>query len=105
MALLDGGYKMGVGFGPGEDEPPIAMTTYLVAGAAYEMIHLDGWHYVEPSEPVLSVMVTGPRWNRWSPGPRPDQKLGPLSDKDKKQLIYDFKSVLSSISQGGAGAV
>lgn len=60
MRIVDGQYEMGVGFGTGSEDPPIAATVVLSAGDVYEMSHPDGWHYVRPlGGPSLSVMVTG----------------------------------------------
>lgn len=54
-----------------EKAPPVAATVWLPAGSTYEMTHRNGWHSVAPEGgPVLSLMVTGPAWERvaYSPG-------------------------------------
>jgi hypothetical protein len=91
IKIVAGGYEMGVGFGAGDNEPPIAATLKLVPGAIYEMINIDGWHYVLPSVENLSIMITGAPWDRWSPGPNPDVKLGPLKDTEIEALLSDFR--------------
>src|SRR5262245_50787575 len=46
MRILSGEYEMAVGFGPGQEPPPVA--TLLIASGEfrYEMTHPDAWHYV-----------------------------------------------------------
>lgn len=65
MKVLGGRYEMGVGYGPGETEPPLAALLELAEGSTYQMIDPDQWHYVRPLDgPALSLMVTGKPWNR-----------------------------------------
>jgi hypothetical protein len=92
VKVLSGAYEMGVGYGPGQALPPVAMTLMLAAGSSYEMVDPDGWHYVRPLgiSPCLSVMVTGSRWDRWSPGPAAGT-LKPLKDQERSRLMTAFK--------------
>lgn len=99
IKIVAGGYTMGVGFGEGDKETPLAATLKLVPGAVYEMTHIDGWHYVLPRVPNLSVMLTGAPWSRWSPGPGPDVKLGPLALEEAQRLLEDFQAVYMDYSK------
>lgn len=93
IKILAGGYEMAVGFGEGDKPPPIAATLKLAPGSIYEMTNIDGWHYVLPTVENLSVMITGAPWERWSPGPAPDVKLGPLSEWDAAGLLDAFRAM------------
>lgn len=92
MHVLHGRYEMGLGFGPGNEEPPKMCTLLLENGGAYyDMTHIDGWHYVRPiGGPCATVMLAGKLWGREEikeAGP-----LGPLSDERKKMMIEWFES-------------
>lgn len=67
-------YEMAVGFGPNDrHDPPPHAAVIRVAGASFEytMEHPDAWHYVRTSgEPSVSVMVSGPPWERPGGAPR-----------------------------------
>ncbi|MDO8599506.1 MAG: hypothetical protein Q7S02_05335 [bacterium] len=90
IRILEGTYEMPVGYGTGEQPPPVAATLVLPAGTMYEMVERDAWHSVRPIEgPVLSLMVTGAPWDRWSPKPNGD--LGPLSDAERDALLTAFR--------------
>ena len=91
IRIVNGGYEMGVGYGSGQEPPPIAARMHLVSGSSYEMEDIDGWHYVLPSVPNLSIMVTGHPWERWAPGPDPSVKLGPLTEMAIEELLADFR--------------
>lgn len=93
VKIIGGRYEMGLGFGAGNDPPPIAATTILTQGASYEMVHPDGWHYVKPLvNPSYSVMVTGRPWGRWSPGPPPGKTLAPLSSERALGVLAVFEN-------------
>lgn len=95
VKVLSGQYEMGIGYGKGQERPPVAALTVLTAGATYAMTDPNGWHWVRPiGGPSLSLMVTGPKWERWAP--RPDFTLHPLSEKDHKRLVDDFKEMIES---------
>lgn len=90
MRILTGSYEMAVGFGPPGDPPPEAMTLLLNAGAVYEMVHQDAWHYVMPMRvPSMTLMITGRPWER--KGPVPEKDLGPLSDEAAADLLVSFQ--------------
>lgn len=92
IKVLSGKYVMGVGYTLDNVPPTEAATIVLAAGSYYEMIDPDGWHYVRPiGGPSLSIMVTGPKWDRWSP--KADHKLGPLTDIAKRVLLDDFSRI------------
>lgn len=92
VKILSGLYEMGVGYGVGKKDPPEAATLVLSTGSSYEMIEPDGWHYVRPlGAPSLSVMVMGPPYGLRHLGEKgPENKLGPLSDSAKLQIIDEF---------------
>lgn len=95
--IVSGQYEMGVGYGPGEIAPPVATRLILTSGSYYVMDNVDGWHYVRPkkvSGPVISMMVTGKPWGRWSP--RAPGKLDPLSHEAKEKLLLETKHALSA---------
>ncbi len=90
VKIAAGSYEMAVGYGAGEVAPLIAATLVLPAGATYEMVEADGWHWVRPlGGPALSLMVTGKPWERWSP--KPPRELRPLSDEAKRDLLAEFR--------------
>lgn len=90
VKIVDGGYRMGMGFGPGLDPPPIATTAWLPLGTVYEMNHRDGWHYVAPTQLAWSIMVTGKPWVREMP--RADRpKQNPLEPFEKARLQNRFR--------------
>lgn len=99
VKIIEGTYKMGAGRQDwrGMTTPPVTTTIVGVAGSSYEMVDADAWHYVQPLEPVLSLMVTGRPWDAgelprqvlgqpWPPDP-----LGPLSEEKVSALLSDFK--------------
>ncbi|MEK9186378.1 MAG: hypothetical protein AAB885_02200 [Patescibacteria group bacterium] len=92
MRILSGRYEMAIGFGSGDEPPPIVAKLILPAGTVYEMTHPDGWRYVRPlDEPAFSLLVTANPWKRWSPKPKEGEKLQPLSDDDKNEILEFFK--------------
>jgi hypothetical protein len=81
-------YEMGVGFGPNDrhDPPPLAARIIVKHGMQYEMCHPDGWHHVKiTGEPSVSLMVSGPVWDRPGGAPRTDK--------------YDFRE-LTTLEKG-----
>lgn len=92
IKILRGSYEMGVGYGPGLAPPPMACKITLAAGSYYEMTDINGWHYVRPSELVLSLMITGPKWEREEI--KSKNPLSPLSDKRKQELLNYFNLCL-----------
>ena len=46
MRVLDGEYEMAVGFGAGNERPPVAALMIARGDFRYEMTHSDSWHYV-----------------------------------------------------------
>ncbi len=91
VKIVSGMYKTGIGYGPGDDPPPIAVTFALRDGSSYEMVNPDAWHYVHPVYlPSLSIMVTGPKWDRKAP--QPTRPLNPLSPREIEELLEAFRS-------------
>ena len=90
MRVVLGTYEMGIGYGSGDAEPPLAATLLLSAGSAYEMIDKDAWHYVRPlNSPAYSVMVTGKPWQRESPGT--GKSFRELTDMEKSINLSIFR--------------
>jgi len=94
VLLLDGSYRMGVGYGPGLEEPPQTMTVRVSAGDWYEMADRDGWHIVEPEETSFSIMVTGKPWGREMPRSEHPPQL-PLEPARAHALQQKFVQFLS----------
>lgn len=64
MFILQGAYRMKVGFSPDlKSEPQIILDTVFAAGSCYAMTNPLGWHSVQPLETCLSVMVNGAPWD------------------------------------------
>jgi hypothetical protein len=64
FALLEGSYRMWVGFTPDlESREPISVTeTVLTAGSRYEIVEPRTWHSVTPLSECWTVMVNGAPW-------------------------------------------
>jgi hypothetical protein len=93
MRVLSGRYEMGVGYGRGEQAPPVAARLVGGPGLEYEMTEPDAWHYVRPVDGIaLSVMLTGQPWGR--PAPRSERPLRPLSRERAQQLLEQFRELL-----------
>jgi hypothetical protein len=90
MRILSGEYEMAVGYGPGEEPPPVAALLIASGDFRYEMTHPDAWHYVRPiGGPALTLMVTGKPWERWSP--RSDKPLVPLNVEQIASILEFFR--------------
>ena len=97
MRVVFGTYEMGVGYGVGNLEPPLAATVILSAGSAYEMVDMDAWHYVRPlRSPAYSVMVTGKPWQRESPGT--GKLFRQLTDMEKRTNLNIFRHHYMTLS-------
>lgn len=91
MLVVSGAYEMAIGYGTGEEIPPIAACLILGPGSRYEMTNPDSWHYVRPIDGVTeSVMVTGPLWNR--PSPKSKKLLRELTVAERKAIFESFKN-------------
>lgn len=96
--VLLGEYEMGIGSSRGTKKPPIACTTVVKRGFAYEMTHPNGWHFVRPLKgPAISIMVTGVPWKRESP--RSATPLPPLSPETKHELLELFRALYPTREQ------
>ena len=90
MRVLSGDYEMTVGAGAGDTPPPHVLTLRVGGCFEYEMTHPDGWHRVRAiGVPAVTVMVSGPPWQRWSPGS--DAPLGPLSPQRVDEILSTFR--------------
>jgi hypothetical protein len=95
IKILDGNYEMGVGYGNGENKPPVAAKIIMGVGSEYEMSDPDGWHYVRPiGGPSISLMITGLPWGR--PSPKSEKQLNPLHEVQKKELLNFFRKKYTS---------
>ncbi|MCB9643501.1 MAG: hypothetical protein H6728_10565 [Myxococcales bacterium] len=91
MRILSGMYEMTVGYGKGEEAPPIASTLWLPTHAAYEMVEPDAWHAVRPlKEPAFTLMVTGAPWQRSTP--RSKAPMPALSEERKMEIMAFFRA-------------
>lgn len=92
VLLLEGEYEMGIGYGEGVTPPEISTTIIATAGTRYEMTNPNGWHYVRPlSDTTLSLMVTGPPWNRVPVVTAPKQD--PLTPFAREALFSVFEGI------------
>jgi hypothetical protein len=89
MHILAGEYEMAVGYGKGNEAPPVAARMIAQGDFRYEMTDPDAWHYVRPLGGVtLSVMVTGKPWDRAAPRSKP---LVPLTQEQRRELFRLFR--------------
>ncbi len=97
VRVLSGSYEMGIGHGTGVDEPTIAVRVVAHRGMEYSMTDRNAWHTVRPtSTAALTVMVTGPPWERdapLQPGP-----LGPLERTAVDEMLEAFRGFYGSES-------
>ena len=92
MHVISGRYEMGLGYGPGLEEPP-KMCTILMedGGSYYDMTHIDGWHYVRPVGGVCTTaMLIGPKWEREEI--KSDEPLKPLPENRKMMMLEYFRN-------------
>jgi hypothetical protein len=98
MRIHQGTYEMGVGWGRGQETPPLAarIVASVTANGSmeYEMTDPDAWHYVRPiGGPAMTVMLSGPPWPRWSPRPESNRPLGPLAPEERAELLEYFRQL------------
>ncbi len=90
MKVLSGTYEMAIGYGAGDEAPPMAVTMIVTGGMKYEMVDPDSWHYVRPIDDVaMTLMVTGHPWSRSAPGG--DQQLSPVSERSREEMLRFFR--------------
>lgn len=88
---------MNVGYGPGEEPPPVALQINLRPGTRYEMSEINGWHAVAPvKNPSFSLMITGRPWNRWSP--KSDKPLRGLTPEERRDLFALARWIYPSVA-------
>lgn len=91
MRILSGTYEMAVGYGIGEELPPVAAKIIFGVGSEYEMTDPNGWHYVRPlGEPTMSLMITGKPWERWAP--KSERSLSPLASDKEAEILEFFRT-------------
>jgi hypothetical protein len=87
-----GPYEMGVGFGPGLEPPPIACRLILSPGDYYEMLDINGWHYVRPLGTFsASLMLSGKPWDREQIEAPGDSFTKELPELSKLEILRKFK--------------
>jgi hypothetical protein len=92
MRIHEGTYEMGVGWGRGQETPPVAARIVASGAMEYEMTDPDAWHYVRPiGGPAMTVMLSGAPWTRWSP--RGEKPLSPLAPAEIEELLVWFRRV------------
>lgn len=90
MRVVQGKYEMGVGYGVGDDVPPIAARMILNRYSEYEMVEPNAWHYVRPHySPSFSLMVSGPPNGRKAP--KSEAPLGELSWREISSIFSTFR--------------
>ena len=88
--ILSGVYEMAVGYGAGDQPPPFAARMIASGDLKYEMTDRNAWHYVRPiNQAAMTIMVTGKRWKRWSPGAH--ESLRPLDDEVRDEILNFFR--------------
>lgn len=89
MRIIQGLYEMKVGYGIGDDLPPVAAKIILSSGNVYEMTDPNGWHSVRPlTDVTYTVIVTGMPWERKSP--KSTEPLVPLMNDVKAEILSVF---------------
>ncbi|MFN0246029.1 MAG: hypothetical protein ACKV2T_03920 [Kofleriaceae bacterium] len=102
MAILDGSYEMSLGHGAGVVAPPIAAQLVMGPGTRYAMTDRDAWHDVRPvSGPVISVMLSGPPWEREMPA-EPEVTQRPLTSEELGALLAEAHVLLAKSSSSSA---
>ena len=91
MHILQGTYEMAIGYGKGDEVPPVAARIVTSSPFRYEMIDPDAWHYVRPiGVPAWTVMVTGLPWDREAP--RSEKKHDLLSGHKIDEMFDQFRA-------------
>jgi hypothetical protein len=99
MRILEGTYEMVLGHGAGDRAPPPVAARLIASGAfEYEMTDPNAWHSVRPiGAPAMTVMVTGPRWDRPPsqsdrlPTLREDKPPSPLSAAELVAMLEYYR--------------
>jgi hypothetical protein len=102
FALLEGSYRMWVGFTPDlESREPITVTeTVLTAGSRYEIVEPRTWHSVTPLEECWTVMVNGLPWREQAHARAPTTTGKDLDKMPPDELaahLAKFKSLLGAL--------
>src|SRR5262245_54548018 len=99
MRVLSGEYEMAVGYGEGDEPPPVAARLIATGELSYEMTDPDAWHHVRPiGGPSWSLMVTGRPWSR--PAPRSDKPLTELTARQREELLSFFRARYAARTEG-----
>jgi hypothetical protein len=100
VLICDGVYEMGIGYGKGMEDPPVASKTLLSSGSAYEMVNPDAWHYVKPlGKPSFSLMVTGKPFGLYNPRAHvgKDVEHQPLDANQRSFILANFRRLLEIV--------
>ncbi|AYV84978.1 MAG: hypothetical protein Satyrvirus1_64 [Satyrvirus sp.] len=94
MKIVKGSYAQYMGKNSGNLPPAKESLVYNIQheGSFYEMVDIDKWHKIVPiSDHVMSLMVTGKFWHRWT---RPINKiLKPLNEFEKDEIFNFFERI------------
>ena len=95
MRILKGAYQMGIGYGDREKAPPIIASTFVLPeNACYEMVNINGWHYVCPvNEVAYSLMIAGRPWQGYEC--KSDLALQGLTDSKREEILNFFRKKFS----------
>ncbi len=90
MRVVRGTYEMSLGFGAGQEKPPIFSHLVLHAGDEYEMTHPDGWHAVSAPQGCLTIMVSGSPWSRWAPKQKEGHQFPEMTSEIRDTIFSEF---------------
>lgn len=89
VRLVEGVYRVGLGYGKDPETPPTAATFVLSAGSEYEVTNRYTWHSIKPLSVVSFVlMVSGKPWKIARSGN--ERIIGELVPKKKDDLLALF---------------
>jgi len=90
MVICDGGYEMGLGYGPDNGKkPPVIGPVYLNAPTGYQMLSPLEWHYVAPKHDCMTIMITGTPFPKFDSEKPPRPKMRPLLPEEA-DCLYRF---------------
>lgn len=103
MHIIEGEYEMGIGYAVdkfnqqffGIVEPSTIATAILPAGAYYEMLDPNGFHYVRPIKICKTIMITGKPFEKPIGTFKSDKPLEKLSEDRKEEIRLEFLSFYS----------
>lgn len=91
VRIISGEYEMGVGHSETDEIPKTDCVLVLGAGACYCMPEKDGWHYVSPKVPTITIMVIPNKLNGRKMPVEPDKKFRKLTRKEVCDIFYNLR--------------